>query len=45
MVLGSLDQQKWETDDGQPRNGFQVIAQSLEFVKTERSEPEEAMPF
>jgi single-strand DNA-binding protein len=34
-VAGVLDQQQWEAADGQQRNGFQVIAQSVEFIKTD----------
>ena len=49
-VAGVLDQQKWETQEGQPRNGFSLIAQSLEFIKTdgqgfEGDSPEEEVPF
>ncbi len=33
-VMGTLDQMEWEGEDGQKRNGFQLIAQSLEFIKT-----------
>ena len=34
-VIGTLDQQKWETDEGQTRSNFQLIANSLEFIKTD----------
>jgi single-strand DNA-binding protein len=49
-VIGLLDQQKWEGENGQQRNGFQLIAQSLEFIKTdgrglEGTHPEDAPPF
>jgi single-strand DNA-binding protein len=50
VVAGVLDQQKWETNDGQTRNGFSLIAQSLEFIKTdgqgfEGDNPEGEVPF
>ena len=49
-VMGTLDQREWEGDDGQKRNGFQLIAQSLEFIKTnergsEAEQPEVDLPF
>ena len=34
-LIGTLDQQKWETKEGEPRSSFQVIAQTLEFIKTD----------
>ena len=34
-VIGTLDQHKWEGDDGQTRSMFQVIANSIEFIKTD----------
>ena len=34
-LLGSLDQQKWETDEGAKRSTFQLIANSFEFIKTD----------
>ncbi len=34
-VIGTLDQQKWETEDGKTRTNFQLIANSLEFIKTD----------
>ena len=34
-IVGTLDQHKWETDDGQQRSSFQLIANSLEFIKTD----------
>jgi len=35
-VVGTLDQQKWETDEGVQRSSFQLICHSLEFIKTDR---------
>ncbi len=34
-IVGTLDQQKWETDEGVARTSFQLIANSLEFIKTD----------
>ena len=34
-VIGTLDQQKWETDEGVQRSSFQLICNSLEFIKTD----------
>jgi single-strand DNA-binding protein len=34
-VIGTLDNQKWETDEGIQRSSFQVIANTLEFIKTD----------
>ena len=34
-IVGTLDQQKWETDEGVTRSSFQLIANSLEFIKTD----------
>jgi single-strand DNA-binding protein len=49
-VVGILDQQQWEATDGQQRNGFQLIAQTVEFIKTDgrgfgSATPEDAPPF
>jgi len=34
-IAGILDQNKWTTDDGQTRSTFQVIANTIEFIKTD----------
>jgi len=34
-IIGTLDQQKWETDEGITRSSFQLICNSLEFIKTD----------
>jgi single-strand DNA-binding protein len=34
-VIGILDQNKWHEDDGQTRSTFQLIANSVEFIKTD----------
>jgi single-strand DNA-binding protein len=50
VVMGVLDQQEWEGSDGQKKNGFQIIARSLEFVRTEGpgaggAAPDNGVPF
>lgn len=50
-VIGILDQQRWETEEGVQRNSFQLIANSVEFIKTdgrgfkEGKPEEEDIPF
>ena len=49
-IVGTLDQQKWETDEGVNRTSFQLIANSLEFIKTdgrgfEDGQDKEDIPF
>ncbi len=34
-IVGTLDQQRWESDEGAKRSSFQLIANSLEFIKTD----------
>ena len=34
-VVGTLDQNKWETDEGVTRSTYQLIANSIEFIKTD----------
>jgi len=34
-VIGTLDQQKWETDEGVTRSSYQLICNSLEFIRTD----------
>lgn len=34
-IIGTLDQNKWQGDDGQNRSTFQVIANNIEFIKTD----------
>lgn len=34
-VIGTLDQQKWENEEGVARSSFQLIANSLEFIRTD----------
>ena len=52
-VIGTLDQQRWESDEGLQRSSFQLIGNSLEFIRTDgrgfkegkEGEPEEDIPF
>ena len=49
-IIGTLDQQKWETDEGVTRSSFQLICNSLEFIKTdgrgfEEGEGQSDIPF
>ena len=34
-VTGSLDQQRWEAEGGSIRSSFQIVAGSIEFIKTD----------
>ena len=34
-VIGTLDQHRWETDEGIQRSSFHLIANTLEFIKTD----------
>jgi len=34
-VVGSLDQEKWDSKEGEHRSTLKVIANSLEFIKTD----------
>jgi single-strand DNA-binding protein len=34
-VVGNLDQHRWESDEGAQRSSFQLIANSIEFIKTD----------
>ena len=40
-IVGTLDQQRWETEDGESKNNFQIIANTIEFIKTDRKDSEE----
>jgi len=40
-IIGTLDQQKWETDEGATRSSFQLIANSMEFIKVDPKKFEE----
>ena len=49
-VIGTLDQQKWETDEGVTRSSYQLIANSLEFIRTdgrgfEEGKEDDEIPF
>lgn len=40
-IAGTLDQQKWQTDEGLSRSSFQLIANSIEFIKVNNQEFED----
>ena len=50
-LTASMDQQKWEADDGSKRSSHQLIANSIEFIKTdgrgfdEGQNPDDDVPF
>ena len=49
-VMGSLDQEKWQTNDGESRTSYKLIAHSLEFIKTDGrgfgdGQPDDDAPF
>ena len=49
-VIGTLDQQKWETDEGVTRSSYQLISNSIEFVRTdgrgfEEGKDDDEIPF
>jgi single-strand DNA-binding protein len=49
-VSGMLDQDKWETEEGETRSAMKLIGQYLEFIKTdgrgfEEGESEDGTPF
>jgi single-strand DNA-binding protein len=43
-VIGTLDQMEWEGEAGQKRKGFQLIARTLEFIKTDEIGSEAEQP-
>ncbi len=48
-VIGALEQRTWETDEGVKKSAFQLIANTLEFIKTDGrgfdGEPTDDVPF
>ena len=34
-IVGSLDQEKWQTERGENRTGYKLIAHSIQFEKTD----------
>ena len=54
-VQGALDQSHWNAQDGSPRSSYQILANQIEFIKTdgrgfkdgdkERQPGEEEVPF
>ena len=43
-VVATLDQQKWENEEGVTRSSHQLLANSLEFIKTDGRGFEEGPP-
>jgi single-strand DNA-binding protein len=43
-VVGTLDQHKWETDEGVSRSSYQLIANSIEFIKTDGEDSDDNSP-
>ena len=43
-VIGTLDQQIWENEEGVMKSSFQLLANSLEFIKTDGRGWEEGRP-
>ena len=35
VVTATLDQNKWETENGEPRSNHRLLANTIEFVKTD----------
>jgi single-strand DNA-binding protein len=50
-IIGTLDQNRWENEEGITRSNFQLIANSLEFIKTagrgfeENRQADDEVPF
>lgn len=49
-ITGALDQQTWENEDGATRKSYQLLANSIEFIKTdgrgfEEGQTEDDVPF
>ena len=40
-LVGLLEQQRWTSEEGLARSSFQLIANSLEFIKTSKKDVEE----
>lgn len=34
-VSGQLEQEKWETDEGEKRSSFKLLANNIEFIRTD----------
>ena len=43
-IVGTLDQNKWETDEGVTRSTYQLLANSIEFIKTDGRGFDENLP-
>ncbi len=33
-LIGTLDQEKWETSEGESKSSYKIIANTIEFIKT-----------
>jgi single-strand DNA-binding protein len=51
-VIGQIDQQKWEDQEGVVKSSFQIIANSIEFIRTDgrgwegnQQPPDDDIPF
>ena len=46
-ITSTLDQEKWETSEGETRTAYKLIANSIEFIKTKNGDKvqDEDMPF
>ncbi len=49
-AVGALEQQKWTTDNGEPKSTYKLLANSVEFIKTdgrgfENGQDEDDIPF
>ncbi len=49
-AVGALEQQKWTTDSGEPKSTYKLLANSVEFIKTdgrgfENGQDEDDIPF
>ena len=50
-VVGVIEQQKWKTNDGEARTGYKLLANNIEFIKTDgrgfdgNGQDEEDLPF
>ncbi len=40
-IVGILDQEKWETNEGEKKSSFKIIANTIEFIKTDKKDSEE----
>ena len=38
LILGMLNQNKWKTEDGENRSSFEILVNSIEFIKIRNQE-------